>query len=174
MNKLILTTTAALMILAASCGQNAQKKETAGQTNEPQQEEIVQGTTSAELSSPAIQIERATDEVLNKFDALYEYNDNDYGERIVIWTDVILKNLDFISVGFEDREGQISLFAEDILYSINELSPKKAFVIKMFISEGIPSRGISFLDENRIKKYFYISESGIDGSLSMVEFNNNK
>jgi len=141
------------MILAASCGE--------GQP---------QSKTTEESPSPTLQIERATDQVLNKFDDLYEYNDNDYGEKIVIRTDVTLKNLNFISIGYEDTGEQASFFAEDILYSINELSPKKALVIKTFISEGNPSRGISFLDENSIKRYFYISENGMDSSLSLIEF----
>ena len=127
-----------------------------------------------ELLSQTIQIEYVTNETLNKFDSFCEYNDNDYGEKIVIWTNIIRKNFDFISVGFEDTGEQPSFFAEKILYSINELPSGKAFVVKMFVSEGIPSRGISFLDENNIKRYFYISENSLDGSLSMVEFYNNK
>ena len=152
---------AALMILAASCGEG-----------QPQPQP--QSKTAEESPSPTLQIGRATDQVINMSDDVYEYNDNDYGEKIVIRTDVTLKNLDFISIGLEDTGEQLSFFAEDILYSINELSPKKALVIKTFISEGIPSRGISFLDKNSIKRCFYISENGMDNSLSLIEFHNNK
>ena len=146
----------ALMILSAACGQRSPNR------------------NAAESLSSTVQIEHATDKVVNRFGSFYEYNDNDFGEKIVIWTDGIQKNFDFISVGSEYTGEQISFFAEDILYSINELTSEKALMIKMFISEGIPSRGISFLDENSVKRYFYISESGIDGSLSMVEFQNLK
>ncbi|MCL1910581.1 MAG: hypothetical protein FWG13_00035 [Leptospirales bacterium] len=122
---------------------------------------------NAEPLSPTIRIERA-DNVPNKFDSIYQYNDNNGSERIIIWSDATLKNFDFISVGFGD-----SLFPENILYSIKELSPKKAFVVQTFVSGTIPSRGISFLDKNNKKRYFYISESGLDGSLLLGEFHNN-
>ena len=156
---------AAIMILAASCGD--------GQP-QPQPQSQSQSKTAEESPSPTLQIGRATDQVINMSDDVYEYNDNDYGEKIVIRTDVTLKNLDFISIGLEDTGEQLSFFAEDILYSINELSPEKVLVIKTFISEGNPSRGISFLDKNNIKRCFYISENGMDNSLSLIEFHNNK
>ena len=155
MKKIKILVTVAIMIPMASCGQRAPKK-----------------TTSEELLSSTVRIERVTDKVLNSFDSFYEYSDSDYGEKIIIWTTEIRKNFDFISVGAEFTGEQSSFFAEDILYSIKELSTQKALVIKMLISEGIPSRGISFLDEDNTKRYFYISESGFDGSLSMVEFQN--
>ena len=160
---------AAIMILAASCGDGQPQPQP-----QPQSQSQSQSKTAEESPSPTLQIGHATDQVINKSDELYEYNDSDYGEKIVIRTDGIQKNLDFISIGFESRDGQTVLFAEDILYSINELSPEKVLVIKTLISEGIPSRGVSFLDANNIKRYFYIIESGIDGSLSLIEFQNNK
>ena len=126
-----------------------------------------QAVYNGESVSPTIMIRPATDGLLNIFDSYYEYNDDNNGERIAIWAEFTLRNLNFISVGFED-----SLFAENTLYAIYELQPKQAFVIKTFISEGIPTCGISYLDENNEIKYFYISESGLDGSLSLVEFQN--
>jgi hypothetical protein len=121
---------------------------------------------------PTVLIGRATDEVLNKYNSFYEYGGS--GEKIFIWTDITLKNFEFISIGFEIEEGQFSLFPEKTLYLVSELPPEKPFAVKMFVSEGIPSLGISYLDEKNIKKYFYISESGKDGSLSLVEFNNKR
>jgi hypothetical protein len=123
--------------------------------------------------APTVLIGRATDKAISKFNSFYEYNDSN-GEKIVIWTDVALKNFDFISIGFNSAEGNISLFAEEALYSISELPPEKPFAVEIFVSESIPSRGISYLGENNLKKYFYISESGKDGSLSLVEFINKR
>jgi hypothetical protein len=123
---------------------------------------------------PTVLIGRATDEILSKYNSFYEYSDSSNGEKILIWTDITLKNFDFISIGFNSAGGNIFLFPEKTLYSVNELPPEKPFVVKMLVSEGIPSLGISYLDENNAKKYFYISESGKDGSLSLVEFNNDK
>jgi hypothetical protein len=36
----------------------------------------------------------------------------------------------------------------------------------------IPHYGVSFVDADNVTRYFYISESGRDGSLSLVEFEN--
>jgi hypothetical protein len=65
------------------------------------------------------------------------------------------------------------LFAESILYSINELPSGKIFLVNFpWIEDGILMRGIMFLDQNNIRRFFYICESGVDGSLSLNEFNN--
>jgi hypothetical protein len=160
-----------IFILALSFGSCTKKTANDG-TSEPSATPNIQPEISARLP-PTVLIGRATDEILNKFNSFYEYGDNN-GEKIIIWTDITLKNFEFISIGFEFVEEQFLLFSEKTLYSINELPPEKPFVVKMFVSEGIPSSGISYLDENNIKKYFYISESGKDGSLSLVEFNNKR
>ena len=127
---------------------------------------VIQPEISAK-AAPTVLIGRATDEILNKFSSFYEYGDN--GEKIIIWTDIAIINFEFISIGFEIVEGQFLLFPENTLYTVNELLPEKPFVVKMLVSEGIPSSGISYPDEKNIKKYFYISESGKDGSLSLNE-----
>jgi hypothetical protein len=46
------------------------------------------------------------------------------------------------------------------------------FFVMVSVSEGIPTRGIAFTDENGNRKYFYISMSGMDGSVSLSEFKN--
>jgi hypothetical protein len=115
------------------------------------------------------QIGIATDELIKKFNAwLFEYND-DSGDRIVLWTDIVRKDFEFISLGYED-----SLFVEDIIYSFNEWPPQEAIHLQINVSEGIPTFGISFLDNNNIKRYYYIGKSGIDGALSLNEFFNSE
>jgi hypothetical protein len=171
--KRILTIIIIIFILAFSLA-GCKKKTVTDETSSSEPSSTTANNSQLEITAklqPTILIGRATDEVLNKYGSFYEYSDNN-GERIIIWTDTSLRNFEFISIGFEFVEGQISLFSEKPLYTVNELPPEKPFVLKTLISEGIPSRGISYLNENNIKKYFYISESGMDGSLSLVEFNN--
>ena len=129
-------------------------------------------TENSENSGAAIQIGRMTDDILSKYDSYYEYRDDSQGDRILIWTDRTVNNFDFISVGFENAGNSPFLVSKNILYSLDKLTREKPFAVEMLVSEGIPSRGITFLDENNIKRYFYINENGIDGSLSLVEFNN--
>jgi hypothetical protein len=47
-----------------------------------------------------------------------------------------------------------------------------SFFIMVSVSETIPNRGISFADEKGNRKYFYISQSGMDGSPLLNEFKN--
>ena len=148
-------------LAVAGCGK---EKQAAGRETEDIPAETVEKTDSGGAkSSPPVHI-GLQDEVPQKFDCLYEYND-DSGKKMVLWTDVPRKNFEFLSIGFDE-----SLFAESIIYSSTDWPPEKALFIQMSVPEGIPNIGISFLDENNIKRYFYISESGADGSLSLVEF----
>jgi hypothetical protein len=159
-----------IFILAFSFG-SCTKKTVDDVTSEPP----VTSTNNRqrEISAPTVLIGRAADDILNKYSSFYEYTDSN-GEKIIIWTDITLRNFDFISIGFDFVGGNIILFPEKTLYTVSELPPEKPFVVKMFVSESIPSLGISYFDEKNIKKYFYISESGKDGSLSLVEFYNEK
>jgi len=139
----------ALMIFITSCGSSKQL------------------TMQQQPSTPTIWVERATDELLKKF-YLYEFDEeNNDGERIVIWANMPLNIFSFITIGFDE-----SLFVERILYTIGgQMWTQMAVAIRTTtLSEGIPTRGISFrVDENTVR-YFYISQSGVDGSLSLVEF----
>ena len=126
-------------------------------------------TSGAEILSPTIQIDRARGEILSKFEASFEYRDNDNpGEWIVLLTNIVLKELNFISINYDNETN--SLFSDRVLFSRVEWRPDLAFRINTTVSEGIPSRGISYVDGKNIKRYFYINESGFDGSLSLSEF----
>jgi hypothetical protein len=166
MTKVFYITVFILALLFVSCTKKTANDEPPVTSTNNRQPEISK-------VAPTVLIGRSTDTALSKFNSFYEYSDSN-GEKIVIWTDVTLKDFDFISIGFNSAEGNISLFAEKTLYTVDELPPEKPFAVKMLVSEGIPSRGISYSGENNLKKYFYISESGKDGSLSLVEFINKR
>jgi hypothetical protein len=46
------------------------------------------------------------------------------------------------------------------LFSIDELSPEKPFVVQLLIPGSTPAYGISFVDENGDEKYYTINMSG--------------
>jgi hypothetical protein len=119
-------------------------------------------------------IERHSDDlfdVLSGFDSFYEYYDPDNSsEMIVIWTEKALKRFDIISINYELETGSLAL--ERILFSINVWLPEDVFFLNTYIGEGIPTRGISFLDENNHARFFSISESGVtNGVYHLQEFN---
>lgn len=102
----------------------------------------------------------ATDETINKYDSFHEYNNDESGARLIIWPDGRVRNFAFISVGNREVENKIYYFAKDTLFSVEELSPEKPFVVKLLIPGLVSAWGISFLDENNVQRYFAINLDG--------------
>jgi len=110
-------------------------------------------------------ISRTVDELLNKYDSFHEYISNEDGDKLIIRTDKVIKDFAFISVNWREDDNKISLFAGDTLFSVDELSPEKPFVVKLLDLGGIlPAYGISFVDENGLRRYFTIDSDrrGVD------------
>jgi len=105
------------------------------------------------------------------FRKVHEFEDQgNIGDVIAITSDITIKDFSFISVDY-DYEAD-SWIVERTLFTIPELKSSEhgeAFQVNTNIGGGMPSRGISFTDGNT-RRYFYISESGFDGSLSLTEF----
>jgi hypothetical protein len=71
----------------------------------------------------------------------------------------------YTNIGFYE-EGK--RYGKNVFTSVpNEVG---SFFVMVSVSEGIPTRGIAFTDENGKRKYFYISMSGMDGSPLLNEF----
>lgn len=102
----------------------------------------------------------ATDELLNKYDSYHEYSCEAGDVRVIIWTDTEIKDFAYFSVNHDVTGGKIFYLAGDILFSADELSPEKPFVAEIMAPEIFPINGISFMDENGVKKYYTIQLSG--------------
>ncbi len=102
----------------------------------------------------------ATDELLNKYDSFYEYINDKNGARLIIWTDIEVKDFSFISIKNDNTGSELSYFAGDTLFSVDEFSPEKPFVVNLLIPGTVPAYGISFVDENGVEKYYTIQLSG--------------
>ena len=128
---------------------------------------------SGNVSGANIQIDYATDELLGRYESFHEFIHEEEGGWLVIWTDVPVKDFAYIKVGYDIIEDNVVFFADYVVYPIGELTLEKPFKVKTYAHYGtIPHYGISFTDANNEKKYFYINESGMDGSLLLVEFEN--
>ncbi|MDR0495910.1 MAG: leucine-rich repeat protein [Treponema sp.] len=93
---------------------------------------------------------------------------DDPGDCFIFCKNKALQDICLTGLGFDD---DINLYEKDIFTCIpNEIS---TFFIMASVSETIPSRGISFTDENGSRRFFYIARSGMDGSASLMEFQNN-
>ncbi|MDR0502179.1 MAG: hypothetical protein LBH16_02540 [Treponema sp.] len=89
---------------------------------------------------------------------------------IAITSDITIKDFSFIVVDY-DYEAD-SWIVERTLFTIPELKSSEygeAFQANTTVGGGMPSRGITFIDGNT-RRYFYIGESDVDGSLSLTEF----
>lgn len=128
-------------------------------------------TSSNNTLSDKVFIDYATEDFLGKFDSYNEFTDGN-NERIVFWSEKSISNFKFIEIGYEVEGSDFSYFQSGVLYSIDTLSPEKPVVINTIISEGIPNRGISYMDGSGNERYFYITWSGFDDSLSLTEFEN--
>lgn len=102
---------------------------------------------------------------------IHDFEDEgNLGSWIVITSDYALEDFSFIAVDYDYEID--SWIVERTLYTIPELKSSEdmeAFQVNTSVGDGIPTRGISFTDRNT-KRYFYISESGFDGSLLLSEF----
>jgi hypothetical protein len=123
----------------------------------------------ADKDKPIVHIRRATDELLNTLDSFYEYSDTgNSGERIVLWTETTLKDFDFIAVEYNNETDYWA--ASNLFYRINELLPGEGLLLNTYIGEGIPTRGISFRDENNRLRFFAIRENGVtNGEYHLTE-----
>ncbi|MDR0320109.1 MAG: hypothetical protein LBI28_01265 [Treponema sp.] len=158
-----------IFLFSACSGKKENSSRTKVQSDTELVSELKNPNMGEETLLPTIQIGHATGDILSKFEGSFSYHDNDNpGDWIVILTDIMLKELNFISINYDYESN--SFVIDRTLFSRTEWQPDLAFRVNMYVSDGIPNRGISYIDGKNIKRYFYISESGVDGSLLLGEF----
>jgi len=152
-----------IMLALGGCKDSAQpdNSNTLPQTSAPS--ETPPSPASFEYAETTLEnfhVALATNELLNKYDSFHEYINDEDGARLIIWTDTAVKDFAFITVDHDDTGDKLSFLAGDTLFSIDELSPEKPFVVKLLIPGSMPAYGISFVDENGVDKLFSINLSG--------------
>lgn len=119
-----------------------------------------------------VSVDYATDELLSKYDSYaewIEFEDEGY-QKIIFTTNIAAKDFKFIEVNYRTEDADIIFFENEVLYSLEELSPEEPFVVTWMEWGSIPHRGVSFVDETDTTRYFCIVMSGKDGSLHLDEF----
>lgn len=127
-----------------------------------------------EADKVLVSVDYVTDELLNQYDSFLEFvefEDENY-QKIVFTTNVPAKDFKFIEIDFSEEDGDIVFFEKEVLYSLDELTAEKPFLVDWIPWGAIPHRGISFVDEKGDTRYFSIIMSGEDGSLYLDEFTN--
>ncbi len=115
----------------------------------------------------------ATDEILSAYDSFSEFIESEeISQKIIFTTNVGVKSFSFIEVIYKEKDGEFAFFENGELFSTEDFSPEKPFLVSWMETGAIPNRGISFVDESGTTRYFYLASSGEDGSLILAVFQN--
>ncbi|MCL2545867.1 MAG: hypothetical protein FWE06_01565 [Oscillospiraceae bacterium] len=87
----------------------------------------------------------------------------------VIATSSTVSMFRYIEILFT-HDDYVRLYDAGTLYTLDYLTPETPFVVHGIPWSTIPQRGISFVDESGIARYFTVSLSGYDGAIVLVEF----
>ena len=133
-----------------------------------------QGTLEpAEPAEPAVTIQWAEDTLANysSYDTLIA-DESEPQVKILLSSTYPLKNFNFLKLSIDgaDEQGRLITTTESI-YNIATLMPNHPLVVAMTFYGDLPSYGISYKDEKGETRNLYITQSGKDGSLMLVEIN---
>lgn len=177
--KLLLLFMVVFAMLFAACANPSAPGSDSSQSPDPsdsETEETLEPTIPSDSATEEalVSVDYASDELLSEYDSFSEFIEfEDEGfQKIIFTTNIAVKDFRFIEVGYKDDDIDFTFFENDVLYSLEELSPAKPFVVTWMEQGTIPHRGISFIDETGATRYFCIAMSGEDGSVFLVEFNN--
>lgn len=116
-----------------------------------------------------VSVDYATDELINEYDAVEEFEEPGY-QKIIFTTNLAVKNFRFFEISYQEEDGNINFFENKVLFSLDEFLPEKPFVVTWMEQGAISHRGVAFDDENGTTRHFYLSMSGEDESVLLVEF----
>lgn len=178
-SKLLLLFMVGFAILFTACTNSSTPVNDSSQSPNPIIPEVEEvSEPSKSTTSPGekvlISVDYATDELLSQYDSFAEFIEfeDENPQKIIFTTNIPVRDFGFIEVAYKDQDMNVTFFENQLLYSLEELSPTKPFLVTWIEQGALPHRGISFIDETDRTRYFYIAMSGEDGSLLLVEFEN--
>ncbi|MCL2864826.1 MAG: hypothetical protein FWE25_04695 [Lachnospiraceae bacterium] len=127
-----------------------------------------------------IHVALATDDFLEEFDSyvdLIEFNEPDF-QKIAFVANHALENFRWIEINYEIENEHYIFHEESILFSMETLDANEPFVVTWLEEGTIPHRGISFVDDNSVRRYFTLhmnhsDEGGDTGTYVLIEFEGN-
>jgi len=131
--------------------------------------------TSGQIPPPSgevvVSIYYLTEEILTNYTSLFQFIDaddrSDDAVKILIATNTTARDYQYVEIGNEGSK----YFVKEVLYSSEALLPETPFFTSWLQQGTVPHRGITFIDEKGETRCFYITASGDDGSVMLVEFN---
>ncbi|NLY73329.1 MAG: hypothetical protein GX079_06530 [Tissierellia bacterium] len=92
------------------------------------------------------------------------------GSDMVFISQKKLSDFRFIRLIFDVIDDEYILSEGESVFGLDEWNSKEPILVKTYVMGTVPDIGITFTDEDGVSRYYYISVSGDDGSLSLIEF----
>ena len=94
----------------------------------------------------------------------------EYAQRVVLRPDAPVKDFSFCSLKFEGFDAMNNpYYTLTELYKLAEMKPDKPLVVEMTFGEAFPFYGFTFRGGNGLLYSYGIMQSGMDGSVEIVE-----
>ncbi len=92
--------------------------------------------------------------------ACWQYTADEDGIYLVISPDDTVYSFKFVAVHVESAESGLQYLIDEELYSIEELTPDKPFLVKMQFVGLLPTYGIVFEGQNNHERFYTINAKG--------------
>lgn len=119
------------------------------------------GTESSTDDILSVSIEAVEDQVA-KAGSYCQYVNDENGIFLVISPNAVIRSFRFVTVQVDDTELGLIYSISDELYSIDELTQDKPFLVKMQFVGLLPTYGIVFEDQKNNERFYTINMRGID------------
>ena len=115
-----------------------------------------------------------TPPLIEDCEVFIDVEDIDYSEMVFIATNMDVSSFKYIHIEFDDSYMESNVYSPfrivSELYTMDYLTPERPFAVQWVDVGVIPHRGVSFVDDKGVTRYFSMSYSGYDGSFLLNEF----
>ena len=123
-------------------------------------------TTTVHVGEIEIVVRIATDELLEQYASYVEFFDENTSQRqwLIFTTNVAVREFRYISLElvYDDDSEQFFIRENSVMYELDILLPHRPFIVNWMERGTFPHAGASFLDENNIRRYFFIGANNAD------------
>jgi len=125
-----------------------------------------------------ITVQILNDEVIYEQGVFIEYFDEEAlgNQRIVFTTNVELSDFRYTAIQLDFTQAAIHIIEHDVKFRINRFNPEYPFVVNWRDVGTKPHAGISFTDENDVRRYFAIVANNAEpeednrGAILLIEY----
>ncbi len=126
----------------------------------------IQNTTEPNIETeeqidhaPSVDIRDVREEDIEE-GAYWQYTADEDGIYLAILPDATVHSFKFVAVHVEEAESELQYLIDEELYSRDELTPDKPFLVKMQFAGLLPNYGIVFDDQNGHERFYTINMKG--------------